>query len=547
MCHDCDDVHWIKALSDRLIRQLPIEARAVWLNELKDLRANPPSVCADCKPIDYIPPVLSDCQQKLKRVLKRLEWSRTINFLQEMVISDNRQQSKEIETLHQDIESLNKQLERSHQQLRSLLGVDTAKSKPEDPAEDGENGKTPVKRKKRGAPKGHRGKTRPIPEHVDLIKMVPPPGQCDHCGASQIKRSARVIHKYIEDIPEIIKTITDIQYQEGQCECCGHTVIDPAAKRGPPVMIGHQLKATLTLLRHQAGMSYRKLSLFCHEVCRIPLSPSGVLGIINRASQQLTPAYHAIESALPKQAVLHADETGWRMDGERWYLWNFCNRRLIYFHADATRSGKVPKSVLGESFSGLLHSDFYAVYDQFPNTQKCLVHYLRDIKNELKVSPEDKALWQLRKQLKQLITLGKKVQRLKRKGAIKKGKQTLDQLIKKITRLKSDNDKTQTLINRAIKYQDSLARFVNHPQAEFHNNWAEQTIRFAVIFRKLSFGHRTEQGAGLFCVLTSVLDTCRLNGINTFEFLNAVFVCNPENQHELLKNTFAPILALPEQ
>ena len=378
------DIHWIQALCDRLINQLSKQTHAVLSNELKQLRANPPSVCDDCKPIDYVPTSLPACQQKLRRVLRRLAWSRQVNVLQEMALSGSRQQAKEIESLHQEIQSLNKQLKRSQQQLRSLLGVDTAQSTTVAIADNEDNSKTP--RKKRGAPKGHVGKSRPLPDHVDRIKTVPPPGQCDHCGASQITLSDRVIH-----------------------------------------------------------------------------------------------------------------------------------------------------------------SDFYAAYNQFPYTQKCLVHYLRDIKNELKVSPDDKALWQLRLYLKKLITLGKKVQRLKRKRAIDKGKHALDQLIKKITRLTSDNEKTQTLINRAIKYQNCLANFVDHPQAEFHNNWAEQTIRFAVIFRKLSFGHRTVQGAGLFCVLTSVLDTCRLNRINTFEFLNAVFLCNPENQHELVKNIFAPILALPKQ
>lgn len=310
-------------------------------------------------------------------------------------------------------------------------------------------------------------------------------------------------------------------------------------------MIGHQLQATLVILRHQAGISYRKLSHFCHEVCRIPLSPSGVLGIITRSSEQLVPAYHAIASTIPKQPLLHADETGWRMDGQRWYLWSFSNRQLNYLHADPTRSGEVPKTILGEDFGGLLHSDFYAAYNQFPYTQKCLVHYLRDIKNEIKVTPDDKILRQLRQYLKKIITQGKKVQQLKRKPAKEKGKQALIDIIKKITQLKSDNDKTQTLIKRADKYQHSLVQFVDHPQADFHNNWAEQMIRFAVIFRKLSFGHRTEQGAKLFCVLASVLDTCRLNNINTFEFTKNILQSNPTEQHEIVKKTFASILTSP--
>jgi len=82
---------------------------------------------------------------------------------------------------------------------------------------------------------------------------------------------------------------------QGACARCGETVVDSRALNGPPVSIGPNLTAILTMMRQQMGVSYRKLSRFSHEACQIPLTPSGVLGIINRVSEAMTPVYRGLE------------------------------------------------------------------------------------------------------------------------------------------------------------------------------------------------------------------------------------------------------------
>jgi len=61
--------------------------------------------------------------------------------------------------------------------------------------------------------------------------------------------------------------------------------------------------------------------------------------------------------------VVCADERGWRQDGENGSLWGFFTPRVRWFLYRQSRSGQVPREVLGEQFEGKTVCDFYAGYN----------------------------------------------------------------------------------------------------------------------------------------------------------------------------------------
>jgi hypothetical protein len=77
-----------------------------------------------------------------------------------------------------------------------------------------------------------------------------------------------------------------------------------------------------------------------------------------------------------------------------------------------------------------------------------------------------------------------------------------------------------TLQKRIVKYRDDLIRFVTHPDVEFHNNRAERQLRLLVIGRKVSFGSQTLSGALRHCVIHSIVETCKLQNKDPFEFIH---------------------------
>lgn len=482
-------------------------------------------------------PVNEPEYQAQNRIIKeRLQWQRICYSLMGMrndfLYKDNLRLNKENERLNQANEQLIKENERLKQQVRKILGKVSKKQNSNQNQECGQDSsQSPSEgkeKKRRGAPKGHLGKTRPIPDKVDRVEIISSPSVCLECGQSHITQTGTFISKYIEDIPPLVKQVVEKRYREGICLNCHASVIHPNALHGPPVTIGPNLTAALTMMRQQLGATYRKLSRFSSEVLQIPLSPSGVLGIITRMSYKLEPLYKAIEASLPDQDVLHADETGWNMDGAHWNLWCFTNRRVAYFHLSPSRGAKVPKSILGENYQGILHADFYAAYDFVKKTQRCLIHLHRDIYDELAVSPEDTVLHQLKEGIDSIIKQAKRIRQLPQ-GLLslshrekEKAKKEMDDILHRLIQLDSPNKKTEAFLNRIFRYKENLLRFLDHHEVEFHNNRAERAIRPAVIFRKTSFGNRTSDGAYLYTILTSVIETYRLKNKDINKFLKQV-------------------------
>jgi hypothetical protein len=287
---------------------------------------------------------------------------------------------------------------------------------------------------------------------------------------------------------------------------------------GPPVVTGPNLAIMLAGLRHM-GMTYRRLAAFSSEHLGLPLSPSGALGIVNRVCDRAEPAAEEIASLLPGQHVLGLDETGWRIERERAYIWCFCNTVLAYFHPDPSRAGAVPKALLGEDFGGIGMCDFYAAYNFLPRLQRCWVHLLRDIEAERHVRPASKTLERFQTRAHELYREGKCIQALEDEVQRAKQADRFRSKVGSLSRMAVPGGRPQTLAKRIEKHLDELVTFVTEPDVEPHNNRAERQIRPLVVNRKNSYGSDTAAGAKRLCNLAGVLETCRLNGIKAGDWL----------------------------
>ena len=438
----------------------------------------------------------------------------------------NRNLTEEKTRLHSDLERLRLEYQRQ-------IGVlpKTMKSKKkrkdqhqEDSSGDDENNTSAdkdSKPKRRGAPKGHRGNTRAIPSEANIQREEPPPSQCS-CGCGTIMVTGQTDTKYIEDILPVCSQITKIAYQRGICTNCGSLVRHEDALHGPPVSIGPNLSAHLTMLR-QMGVTYRKLSHFCTETLGIPLTPSGVLGVVSRSAEILRPVNEEIFSEVRNQTVLNADETGWPIANKSAYIWGFFNTDLAYFHPAKSRGAKVPKAILGENFKGTVLCDFYASYNFLEKKQRCWIHLLRDIGNERKVLPGSVSLEKFETRAWDLVKKGVEISKLD--DCYQKTKQInrFNKELLSISRMKLPKGKASTLAKRIAKHYGDLARFLSEPGVEYHNNRAERQLRPLVISRKNSYGSNTPLGAERTCIINTVIETCRLNCIRPVDWLKQVF------------------------
>ena len=73
-----------------------------------------------------------------------------------------------------------------------------------------------------------------------------------------------------------------------------------------------------------------------------------------------------------------------------------------------------------------------------------------------------------------------------------------------------------------LKRWDALTRFLEVPGAPLDNNTAERALKMILRYRKNSLFYANEHGAYVGDVLTSLIETCRLAGVNPLDYLSAL-------------------------
>ncbi len=87
-----------------------------------------------------------------------------------------------------------------------------------------------------------------------------------------------------------------------------------------------------------------------------------VCNCIDRVSPEPAPVAEEAREALCASGNLNIYETGWKCQGQRRYLWVFVSSLVVYFSVAVSRGAKVLRSILGETFQGVITSDDHSAY-----------------------------------------------------------------------------------------------------------------------------------------------------------------------------------------
>jgi transposase len=108
------------------------------------------------------------------------------------------------------------------------------------------------------------------------------------------------------------------------------------------------------------------------------------LGAVVRHEQGLSPALAPVveeaQAAVQRVVMVNMDETGWRQERQRAWLWTVVTAGLTVFWIDRRRSGAVVEALLGTDFAGVVGSDRWPAYSWFSAERRalCYAHLKRD-------------------------------------------------------------------------------------------------------------------------------------------------------------------------
>jgi transposase len=397
-----------------------------------------------------------------------------------------------------------------------------AQLQPHEPSPATPSGMVPVyqkpagakRKKKPGARNGHVGVRRKRPAEINA-RVAHRLEVCPCCGG-ELQRCKRQRTRIIEDIPQdITPIVTEHTVHRDYCPRCRKHVEPVVADALPNATLGHNVVALSSWFHYGLGVTISQVRQILNSHLHTEITAGGLLDGWRRLAWALEPWYEQIAQEAKDSAVLHADETGWRVNGQTHWLWCFANHRNCFYMIDRSRGSPALQKFFTEAFGGTLVHDFWRAYESVgaEDRQYCLPHLLREL---LKVDEHnDGWQWQaFAKQLRRLIRDGIRLRKRsdfdpsKYDGRIK----LIHRRLCKLADQTYDDADARRLGERISRHRDHLFTFLDRVQVPFDNNHAERQIRPAVIIRKNSLCNRSDEGARTQAVLMSVYRTLRLRG-----------------------------------
>jgi transposase len=371
------------------------------------------------------------------------------------------------------------------------------------------------KSNRRGRPAGHAGSRRAAPIKIDR-RVEHTMKCCPDCGHKVSKRG-HTRTRIVEDIEATQATTTEHTLHQYYCQSCKKRVEPKVAQALPNATIGNRAVALTAWMHYGLGTTISQVQEVLSRLFQLPISPGGLTQQWARLAEILRPWHDQIGEAARSSAVLHADETGWRVNGRTHWLWCFTAPDLTYYTIDASRGSRVLLDFFGETFAGTLVTDFFGAYNKIAadRRQVCLVHLLRELKrvSERNASKEWKDFAvPLKRILKDAFKLAARSDRDAKDYASKRAriKARLEDLL--FGDVKGD-DATR-LMKRLLKFEDHLFTFLDDLAVPPDNNAAEREIRPAVIARKNSFHNTSDPGAVTQAALMSIHRTLARRGLD---------------------------------
>jgi len=240
-------------------------------------------------------------------------------------------------------------------------------------------------------------------------------------------------------------------------------------------------------------------------------------------SNMYTSLLKEFKSDLITGNLIQGDETKINLRSESGYIWVLTNLNTVIYIYQPNREGNFLVSYL-EDFTGVVVSDFYAVYNSIgASQQKCLIHLIRDINDDFfkdQLNDDLRFISESFGALLKVIVFTIDKYGLKNRY-LKKHKKDVNRFFKILKRRICSTEIGKKWINRFIRNENSLFTFLDHNGVPWNNNNAEHAIKSIAIHRREINGFYSRKGIDELLVLLSISETCKYRGISFWEFLKS--------------------------
>jgi len=430
---------------------------------------------------------------------------------------------KEVEKLHKRIKELekeNKKLEEENKEIKKILTLFVNPHTP--PSKQFFKKKVPQASKKLGAPLGHTGATRKMPQPTETVKHFLK--NCPKCN-NLLKKLIYTEERIIEEIPEP-QPIKVIKHVIGFYDCKNCGVVTAETSLPKEGIFGKNVLAQTTLMKYDDRLPARKVANTLNRMFLFESTHSTVLNIVQRVVKAVQHIYAQLKIQIRNFFNVYIDETGIKVQGKQFWIWVFTTLTTTLFVIRKSRHCKVVEEVLGENFNGVINCDGWETYKTYKNNndgvllQRCWAHAIREVENVAEKYYEVKSLFKWFQDIYIMVCKAREsgkpfYQRRKLKEKCENELRRWLDVTKPYKKLKT----VRTKIENGFEHWFTC---ITHPEVEPTNNRAERMLREQVIIRKITGTLRNEKGTAANEVMMSLITTWKQQNKNPFLELKAI-------------------------
>ncbi|MDC0712018.1 IS66 family transposase [Stigmatella sp. ncwal1] len=429
-----------------------------------------------------------------------------------------------------------RQLEQENAQLRERLRQNSTNSSrpPSSDAPGAARAKKKRKRRRRhpggqpGPPK-HERELVPSESVQRVVELMPE--RCQHCQRELKGKDAEPQRHQVVELDPVKALVTEYRSHQLKCAFCG-MLTRAEVPREARSAFGERLGASMSLLVGKYRLSKRLVCEVLSDIVGVHVSVGSVSNLEQQMSAALKAPVEQAQEHVRNAAVVNADETGWAQGvkegrAARAWLWVVASALVVVFRIATSRGSQVIKALLGEDFLGWLITDRWSAYGGYDAglRQLCWSHLTRDFQGFIDRGGQGGRIGsKLMAERNRMFKWWHRV----RDGTLERRmfQQRMSKVERKVGELLRQaqacgEKKTAGIARQILRLEKCLWVFVDVPGVEPTNNYGERTIRQGVIYRKISFGTRSERGSRFIERILTVVTTLKQQKRNPLEFLTA--------------------------
>jgi len=391
------------------------------------------------------------------------------------------------------------------------------------PFRHGESGDEPKRPgRKSGEAHGRHGH-RMAPTRIDRELDAVLPACCPDCGG-QIEHE-RDDEQFQTDLPALPPPATTrFKVAVGRCRSCGrrvqgrHPEQTSQALGAAGAQIGPNAKAWAAWLHYSLGVPFAKISRFFAERLGLTVTAGALCQASQSASTALVPVTKDIRQRINDSPVVAMDETGWRNNGESWWVWLATTADLTYYNVAHGRGFDQATDIVDADFDATLIHDGWSAYGGYEAAthQTCVRHFTRRCEELIESLPA----WARGTPRQVRDLLGEAL--AAREDDQTERQRVIDDLTERIELLHEQahpHDENRKLVNHLYNNRSALFTFLADPAVDATSWRAEHGVRPITVTRKVCGGNRSDRGAETQGRMMTVFRTATQQGIDAVEFL----------------------------